>query len=120
MITGYGPSQESWPLHSRDITGSDRIEGKPDNIMTDGGLKVQFLQEHGPGGETIVGESPLVGCYYHGTEVLKNRYADYKDWSVRTEGEVKRRNANNVGIKELGPLRRVDASRWKSSNLRQF
>lgn len=104
----------------RDITVSGAIEGKPNNIATDGGLKVQFLQEHGPGGETIVGESPLVGCYYHGTEVLKNRYADYKNWSVRMEGETKRRNASHVGIKQLAPLRRVDTSRWKSSNLRQF
>ena len=104
----------------RDVTQGNNIIDKQSNITTDNGLKLQFLKEQGPGGEIIAGDSPLVGCYYNGKEVLKNRYADYKHWSVRTESEAKRRNATNVGIKGIGPLRRTNMSKWESSNMRRF
>ena len=104
----------------RDVTQGNNIIDKQSNITTDDGLKLQFLKEQGPGGGIIAGDSPLVGCYYNGREVFKNRYADYKYWNVRTENETKRRNATNVGIKGIGPLRRASITKWQSSNMRRF
>ena len=104
----------------RELTLKNDNNSKTEEIFTDDGLKLQFLHEHGPGGETIVGESSLVGCYYDGIEVLKNRYDDYKYWNTRTEFETRRREANNKGLKGLAPLRRVATAKWSSDSLRQF
>ena len=104
----------------RDITTKNTIGGKPSLVETDNGLALQFLHEQGQGGETIVGDSPLVGCYHNGVEVLKNRYEDYKHWNTRTEFESRRRLASDRGIKGVTPLRRVDVSRWSSDSMRQF
>ena len=89
-------------------------------LTSNTGLKIQLLRESGPSGEIIKGDSPLVGCYYGGREVLRNRYADYGKWSVRTESETHRRNGTHVGIKGLGPLRKVAVSQWTSSSFRRF
>ena len=104
----------------RDVTMKNVINSKPTEVITDDGLKLQFLHEHGPGGETIAGESSLVGCYYDGIEVLKNRYDDYKHWNTRTEFETRRREANNKGLKGLAPVRRVATTKWSYGSLRQF
>jgi hypothetical protein len=103
-----------------DIAPADSMSSKPAQLVTKNGLKIQFLHEHGPSGETIVGESPLVGCYNGNQEVLKNRYEDYKHWNTRSEFESRRRDAHNRGIKGVAPLRRVSRAKWSSDSLRQF
>ena len=104
----------------RDTVTKETLDGKPSYAETSNGLVIQFLHEHGPNGETIAGDSPLVGCYKGNVEVLKNRYEDYKHWNTRNEFETRRRLANNRGIKGVTPLRRVDTSKWASNFLRRF
>ena len=104
----------------RDTITNETLFDKPSRVKTDTGLLIQFLHEHGPNGEVIPGESPLVGCYSDGVEVLKNRYEDYKHWNTRTEFETRRRLATDRGIKGVTPLRRVDTSIWSSNSMRQF
>ena len=103
-----------------DMAPSGSMGSKPAELRTNDGLKIQFLREQGPGGEVIVGESPLIGCYHGSLEVMKNRYEDYKHWNTRSEFESRRRDANNRGIKGLAPLRRVAATKWSADSLRQF